>query len=238
MDSGHAASDGMTCGLARFLLVAALLLAFVAVACLGLVPGTNPEVVSDTGDDAGGAPDEFAFRARWSSAILHVGVPFALIPGRVRRERLLDHRLRKRILEEVERHPGIHHRQLLRTLGVSNGTLAYHLRQLERAGYLRFSRAHGRKLLWVPKDGVDEELVRMTDRDRELLMLLAGVPDARMDELGARCGLKASGVGYHLNRLRALGLVRTRREGHALVFSRASLDGGTPKVCTTKNAPA
>jgi DNA-binding MarR family transcriptional regulator len=160
-----------------------------------------------------------------------------IVPARVLRERLLDHRIRRRIVEEVRRRPGIHHRELLRFLGVSNGTLAYHLRQLERGGYLRFSRAHGRKFLWASQDEVDGELLLMTDRERELLALVSEFHLARIDDLSLRSGLKPSSVEYHINRLRALGIVQAWRDGHALVFS-CSKAAETLKVCTTNHSLA
>lgn len=195
-------------------------------------PG-SPDDDSAPVDAVSSADDTFPPVKGWTPGML-----FVLIPARVRKERLLEHWLRRRIVDEVRRQPGIHHRELLRLLSVSNGTLAYHLRLLERAGLLRFSRAHGRKLLWVPEGEVDLEHLLMTERERQLVGLLTGIPSARLAELGPRCGLKSSTVGYHVDRLRARGLVEAHREGHALVLSLAAADGGTPKVCTTNDAAA
>lgn len=161
-------------------------------------------------------------------------IPFVLASARIRTEQILEHPTRKRIFEEIRRRPGIHYRELLRSLGISNGTLAYHLRQLENAGCVRSARAHGRKLLRTRQDELDGEVLLLTDRDRELLILLSEARASRMDELGVRCGLKASGVEHHLRRLRALGLVQTSREGRALVFACVP-NAGTPRVCTTNH---
>ncbi len=185
--------------------------------------GPADGVDQDSGSaDARGSGDDGTWLARLSQFdnLLPFGIPVLLIPGRVRKERLLEQPLRREIVEAVRKHPGIHHRELLRTLGVSNGTLAYHLRLLERGGYLQASRAHGRKLLWVPDDEVDVELLLLTSRDREFLEILAHVSMARIEDLGRRTGLKPSSVEYHLSRLRGLGVVWAWREGHALVFAR------------------
>ncbi len=237
MHPGHAAGRGMTCGLVGFLALLVLVLGFWTLVDSSLASNQDSGLSLDEADDAVVASDS-AMSATLPWAIVRIGIPFVLIPARVKRERLLDHAIRRRILEEVGRHPGIHHRELLRILGVSNGTLAYHLRQLELAGYLHFARAHGRKYLWVPEDEIDEEFLLMTERDRELLALLTEIPSARISELSPLCGLKASSVGYHVDRLRALGRVEAHRQGHALVLSLAAADGGTPKVCTTNNALA
>lgn len=229
--------SGMTCGLVGFLSVLLL------VPCIGITTPAWPpsdgdtEFTLDATDEMTPPSVGFAVLSRLPWSVSPFGLLFPLVPGRVKKERLLDHPVRRRILEEVSRNPGIHHRELLRTLDLSNGTLAYHLGQLERAGYLHFARAHGRKLLWVTEDEVDEEFLLMTERDRELFAMLEEVEAARLDELGSRCGLKASGVGYHMDRLRELGFVEAHREGHALVLSCVPLDLGTPKVCTTNHSP-
>lgn len=204
-------------------------------------PGTDVDKMRAPSEDVGGGDlgdDGVPFdRLSPSADPWPLGLPFVFIPARTQKGRLLEHRTRRRILEEVRRHPGIHQRKLMRMLGVSNGTLAYHLRQLERAGYLRLSRAHGRKLLWAPEAEVDEQFLLMTDRELQLLALLGAVRTARTEDLGRRSGLKPSSVDYHMNRLRALGFVQAWREGHALVFSRRK-DGPTSKVCTTNDSPA
>lgn len=125
-------------------------------------------------------------------------------------------------MEEVQTQPGIHHRELLRRLRVSNGTLAYHLHQLERAGCIRSRRARGRKCLFVPPDGVDRESILVTDRERDVLAILSEGKDAPLEELSRRVGLNAGSVAYHIDRLRSLGFVEARREGHALVFFRTT----------------
>lgn len=208
----------------------------------GVAVPLNAAEESEAGyDDVNGsAPDEGATldgRFAPSAGIWPVGIPFVFFVARIRKERLLEHPVRRRIMEEVRRQPGIHHRQLLRVLGVSNGTLAYHLLQMERAGCHRFSCAYGRKHLIAPGDQIAGQEFLITDRDRDLLALLPEAHVAGIEELGRRLGLKESGVAYHLGRLRALGFVQARRERQSLVFSRTP-GSPTPKVRTTNHIPA
>jgi len=55
---------------------------------------------------------------------------------RLRPSEVLDLESRRRILEYVRGHPGVHFRELLRSLPFGSGSLHYHLYVLERAGYL------------------------------------------------------------------------------------------------------
>ena len=70
------------------------------------------------------------------TASLNVGL-FAMALGTVSIERSKDkrpHRLRDRVLDEVSANPGIHLRELHRTIGCAMGALQYHLRILEAEG--------------------------------------------------------------------------------------------------------
>lgn len=188
------------------------------------------------GSSAGGGGATNSTRALLSE-LGPVDIPIAFAMGRIRRGRLLEHPIRRRIMDELRRQPGIHHRLLLRRLGVSNGTLAHHLFQLERAGYLRASSANGRKHLYLAGDQPDCQDCLITERQREILGALPDGGDAAISELSRIVGLGEGGVAYHVQRLRNLGLVCARREGHAFVFSRAH-GGPTLKVCTTNDSPA
>lgn len=256
MRLNHSAVRGMSCGFVGFI----LLLAFTSSPFVPLAMGLDPSPAyampwgiehqtcasaADSGDEDAGDEDKWnrsdtgarfvplpGLDGSWSWVI-----PILLIPGRLRRNRLLENPLRRQILEAVRKDPGIHHRELLRTLGISNGTLAYHLRTLERGGYIRALTAHGRKLLWAPEAKVDVNSLLLTDRERELLEVLSTLRTARSDELGRRIGLKPSSVEYHVNRLRALRFVQSFREGHALVFV-PTVKEPTPKLCTTNHSSA
>ncbi len=55
---------------------------------------------------------------------------------RLRRTQVLDLESRRQILDYVRGHPGVHFRELLRSLPFGSGSLHYHLYVLEREGYL------------------------------------------------------------------------------------------------------
>lgn len=162
--------------------------------------------------------------------------PFFVV-ARVRKDRLLEHPFRRRVVDTVHEHPGINHRELRRMLGVANGTLEYHLRQLESARYLSSIRAHGRKYLFVNGDRWAAQLAIVTERERDVLGVLSQVQLAALEDVGRALGIGTKGASYHLRRLRAEGLVGCRRRGHALVFFRSE-GGPTSKMCTTNGTRA
>jgi DNA-binding transcriptional ArsR family regulator len=139
--------------------------------------------------------------------------PLMALFSRLRRDRLLDHPVREMIYEEVRRHTGIHYRQLLRTLGVSNGTLSFHLRHLERGGFVRSVRLRGRKHFYATEREPGPEAYLVTDRQRQMLTLLRASPGASQRDIARELGMSWSNVSYHVAALRSLGLVKTERDG-------------------------
>lgn len=140
-------------------------------------------------------------------------VPFAALFSRLRRERLLDHPVREQIFNAIRARAGIHYRELLRTLGISNGTLAFHLHHLERAGYVRARRVRGRKHFYPTDLRPPPDDVLVTERQRRILEYLRLAPGSSQAEITRASGLKRSNVSYHVGVLRSLGLIETRRIG-------------------------
>jgi DNA-binding MarR family transcriptional regulator len=149
--------------------------------------------------------------ARWRE--WRDAIPFATLFSRLRRERLLDHPVRERIYEAIRANAGIYYRELLRTLGVSNGTLAFHLHHLERAGYVRARRVRGRKHLYPTGFRPEPRDALVTPSQRRILAYLQIEPGASQREIMRAVGLKRSTVSYQIGVLRSLGLVETRRVG-------------------------
>ncbi|HEY3507143.1 MAG TPA: helix-turn-helix domain-containing protein [Actinocatenispora sp.] len=66
----------------------------------------------------------------------------------------LTHPLRRRIMRELDRHGTVNSTTLATRLGENTGTLSYHLRQLERYGYIEDlpERGNGRERWWRRTD--------------------------------------------------------------------------------------
>jgi predicted transcriptional regulator len=139
--------------------------------------------------------------------------PLAGLFTRIRREKLLEHPVRELIYTEIRSNPGIHYRELLRKLGMPNGSLAFHFHHLERAGYIRSRRARGRRHLFSTELLPSTDSFLVTDRQRRILEFLRSRPGASERLIVKSLGMSRSNVSYHIGVLRSLGLVRTRRVG-------------------------
>lgn len=185
---------------------------------LDATEGSGPAAVLGVALQAGGTVAAAAYLseglrpfewARWRDSL--AALPLA---SRLRRDRLLDHPVRRLIYDSIRDHPGVHYRELLRLLGVSNGTLSFHLSHLERAGFVRSFRARGRKLLLPTDRDPRPGDFLVTERQRAIVEHLRGSPGASQRDVSSALGLSRSSVSYNLRILCALRIVEaTRVEG-------------------------
>ena len=61
------------------------------------------------------------------------------------------------LLNLIEREPGIRYRELLRSTGLANGVLTYHLSALERASVVRVDRQQARITRYYPVNVPESE---------------------------------------------------------------------------------
>lgn len=62
---------------------------------------------------------------------------FLPLYSRIERDEVLDHPMRKKILEHIQCNPGVSFSKLMENLDIKNGVLAYHLRTLEKAEMIK-----------------------------------------------------------------------------------------------------
>ncbi len=136
--------------------------------------------------------------------------------SRLTHDEMLQHEVRRNIVRYVEDHPGIHYSALRRALALPNGTLSFHLRSLERTGYLHARKFGIRLHLFAgdhPPDPSPEDV--LLPPRVNLLGYLRDHPGATQRELGRALNLLPSRVNYHIRALASLGLVDVQRVGRA-----------------------
>lgn len=130
--------------------------------------------------------------------------------------RLLSLRNRRRIVDHVAEHPGIHLRKVARDLGLALGTTEHHLHLLVRHGLLEVGQAQGQSCYFAPGTPEDDRLlwvVLRQDAQRRVLRMLASDADLTAADLGRRLGLSKAAIAHHLQRLEAWGFVERLRIG-------------------------
>jgi DNA-binding MarR family transcriptional regulator len=104
---------------------------------------------------------------------------FYLLYTRLKKEYILDNFTRGRIYGYVEANPGEHFNAIKRALSLKNGSLAYHLRTLEKGGYIVSKRDRGYtrfypKSMKLPKKNV-KELIPMQKNIFEIIQSNPGI---------------------------------------------------------------
>jgi DNA-binding transcriptional ArsR family regulator len=145
----------------------------------------------------------------------------ALMPlyAKIKREEVLDNRVRYLLHGHIIDNPGLHFNALLREFGLSTGLATYHLDVLEREGFIRSVRdgtlrrfyAHDVK---VPRDRRLTP-VELADAIRDIIVHRPGVSQK---EIIQELGLPRRAVGYHLQELVRAGEVHAAQRGRNTVY--------------------
>lgn len=141
----------------------------------------------------------------------------AVIPlySKIRKEEVLDQFVRGQVFGYIQANPGDHYSSIRQTLHLKNGTLAYHLRTLERENFI-FSRMDGIYRRFYPT-GADPARVRMRgplkETHRRMLELIEASPGITPKELAVRLGTSHQVASYHIRLMARRGRIRLETKG-------------------------
>ncbi len=138
---------------------------------------------------------------------------------RLRKEGVLDQYTRGKIHGYVLANPGDYFTAISRALGIPGGSLAYHLRVLEREGQV-VSRQDGVHRKLYPKGArVDgDEGSELSAVQQTVCRTIAETPGIKQKDIASLVGVSAPTINYHLRRLIARGFVRGVRRGMAVRY--------------------
>jgi len=134
---------------------------------------------------------------------------------RLKREEVLDHFVRGQVFGVIQSQPGTNFTGIKTLLGLSNGTLSYHLRTLEATGFVVAQR-DGPYKRFFPADlgaAARAEGIRLSDLQRRLLARLRENPEVPQRDLAREFAVTQQCVSYNLRVMRRLGLVQETRSG-------------------------
>lgn len=197
--------------------------------CLGYLSASTH--VSVTVPTAGWVGTEGLWHAL---GVLHRVVPLWLLVGYSKRDGSdpLENATRATIYELVRETPGTYYARLASEAGVTEETVRYHGRVLEREGLVEQRKLRGRHRLYpVTMDGGDPELAAaMVDPAvAKVLDAIECREPTTLSAIAEAVDCAPSTVSYHLDRLEEDGLIDREREGRTVhirlhVSTRAGLD--------------
>lgn len=135
--------------------------------------------------------------------------------SRIQKEDVLDQFVRGQIYGFIKTNPGVHYNQILRKVGVKNGTLSYHLGVLEKTELIQ-SRREGLKYRVFYPTGMNfpkSERFRLTDFQIQIIDSLKRHPGLTQKELARLLGQKPQTINYNIKVLDQAGLVSVEKNG-------------------------
>jgi predicted transcriptional regulator/uncharacterized membrane protein len=150
----------------------------------------------------------------WNEVVL-VALINLLLPlyVKLRREEVLDHYTRGKIHGYIIANPGEHYNSLKAQLRLKNGTLAYHLRVLEREGYVKTTRDGMFKRFYPMEAPLPRRKSEFSGMQEIVLEHIRAEPGTNQNELARRMGVSSQVANYHIRNLVAAGMVRLERDG-------------------------
>jgi predicted transcriptional regulator/uncharacterized membrane protein len=134
---------------------------------------------------------------------------------KIKKDRVLDHYLRGKIHGYIIANPGEHYNAIKEQLNVTNGALSYHLRVLEREGYVR-SRMDGIFKRFYPADMKLPTTQRNISSFQEVILtIVKNNQGLSQKDIAKRIGASSQVINYHIKILEESDLItvdRTRRK--------------------------
>ncbi|MFQ5909385.1 MAG: winged helix-turn-helix transcriptional regulator [Thermoplasmata archaeon] len=154
------------------------------------------------------------------AAVVSENVKFALllffVPlySKIRRERVLDHFIRGQIYGYILANPGEHYNAIKHALGLTNGSLAHHLRTLEREEFVK-SRKFGLYRRFYPKHMriPDDGDFRMNPIQKHIVDVIHENPGISQKEIANAINITPPTVNYHIGILASARRIRVVRQG-------------------------
>jgi len=150
----------------------------------------------------------------WNEAVLLALITLFLpLYSKIRRDEVLDRYLRGKIHGYIIANPGEHYSSIKAQLKLKNGTLAYHLRVLEREGYIKSARDGVFKRFYPMDAAIPRKRKEFSSIQEIVLENIRGTPGITQNALARKMGVSTQVVNYHVRQLAAAGILRLERVG-------------------------
>jgi uncharacterized membrane protein/DNA-binding MarR family transcriptional regulator len=150
----------------------------------------------------------------WNEIVmLAIITQFLPLYSKIRREEVLDQYTRGKIHGYIIANPGEHYNSLKAQLKLKNGTLAYHLRVLEREGYVKSARDGPFKRFYPQEAAVPRHKSEFSSIQEIVLENIRAHPGITQNDVARKMGVSSQVVNYHIRNLVTAGRIRLQREG-------------------------
>jgi predicted transcriptional regulator len=133
---------------------------------------------------------------------------------KMKKNTVLEHYTRGQIHGYIVANPGDHYNSIKEALKLNNGTLAYHLRVLEKEGVIK-SRSDGVFKRFYPSGMkvVENDGDNLTEIQKIIIKHVNETPGISQKDLSHLLGVSPSTVNYHIGILITKGILHSERRG-------------------------
>jgi predicted transcriptional regulator len=150
----------------------------------------------------------------WSENFkLGVFMLFVPLYTKIKREKILDHFVRGKIYGYILANPGEHYNAIRQVLGLTNGSLAHHLRTLEREGFIKSKRFGIYRRFYPMNMQIPTERFEINEIQTTIIGIIKQNPGISQKEIAADVNLTPPTINYHIGILNHEGLVHVARNG-------------------------
>ncbi len=155
--------------------------------------------------------------AGWAAVIAMVVIIVILILfmyTKMHRDQLLEHKVRAKILDYINGHPGTHYRKILSELDMQMGTLTHHLNMLERQKYIKSLQDSMYRRFYPVGTPIKTGLL-LTEVQERILGTMKKSPGMSQAEIARRLNVARKVVNYHMKILSDADFARVELVGRA-----------------------
>ena len=132
---------------------------------------------------------------------------------RLRRKDVLSHFTRGQIFGYIQANPGTHYNAVIQHLGLQNGVGAYHLKVLEREGFIKSMRDGIYKRFYPMDVKIPEKRLHLSRLQRDILREIQKHPGVTQKHISKLLDESKQVVNYHIKILESAALIRLERKG-------------------------
>jgi DNA-binding MarR family transcriptional regulator len=132
---------------------------------------------------------------------------------RLKKKDVLSHFTRGQIFGYIQANPGAHYNAIMQDLDLKNGVGAYHLKVLEREGYIKSLKEGIYKRFYPATMRVPEKRLHLSRVQRDILKEVQKRPGVTQKQLSRLLDESKQVVNYHVKILESARLVRLERSG-------------------------
>jgi len=132
---------------------------------------------------------------------------------RLKKKDVLSHFTRGQIFGYIQANPGAHYNAIIQDIGLQNGVGAYHLKVLEREGFIKSAKEGIYKRFYPANMRIPEKRLHLSRIQRDVLLVIQKHPGVTQKEISKLLDESKQVVNYNVKVLETARLIRVERVG-------------------------